>query len=1119
MSEAYKKAEKLIVEAKTKGATELDLGWMSLEKVPDSIRELTGLQSLNLSRNQISDYSFLEKLTGLQSLDLSRNQISDYSFLEKLTGLQSLDLSNNQISDYSFLENLTGLQSLDLSRNQISDYSFLEKLIGLQTLDLSNNQISDINFLEKLTSLQTLDLSGNHISDISFLEKLTDLQTLDLGRNQITDYSFLEKLTGLHTLGLNRNQISDYSFLEKLTSLQTLDLSGNQITDISFRENLTGLQILNLSYNQITDISFLEKLTGLQTLNLSYNQISDYSFLEKLTGLQSLDLSTNQIAEVSFLEKLTSLKSLYLGNTRLTNYRFLECLTGLEELFLHKNELTNVSFLENLTDLKQLALSDNQITDISYLRNLTDLEWLYLPNNQITDITSLAELIKEGLNVHAGPAVEGIVLASNPITTPPLSIVEDGRESVLNWFEQAEKQGLAPLYEAKLMILGQGGAGKTTFASLQVDPLCDVKKKQLESTLGIEVYEGVKFRHQDETLGGQEIFTRLWDFGGQNIQKMLHQFFITEDCLYVLVHDKRKESTDFDYWFQIIELLGPGSSVIVLENQSDSRGNNESFALSKYQGLFRNLQIEREEVNLWKTRGIHKARWARLNGMIEEKLSNLEIVNREVPSKWSKVREFLVEKREEKYIRLNAFLKHCKEQIGLNKEQANLALSYLRALGDVVHFDERDLRDYIFLDHNWLTEGVYYILADESIETGKGKFTEQQAFAKWEEHGYSEEAKSMLLKLMLKNQFDLSYEVSKDTFITPLLLPVDRPKSAKPLVANLHFRFQYGFMPHGLFSRAIVRLHEKIDGEKRWKSGVFLKEGKNRAEIQQYNDPKDNQQVIDIRIEGDQKGCKSMLDFVRTNIEHLHKEFKNLKVYRKVGCNCAVCQDRMKGGDNPSFYDYEQLVSRVENRRYFVDCPNDSYNPVNIGQILNDVITEDAGEKSVDSELLYKLKEIGMSINKITNNNQANPVFNNNPEFRNENRNTNTNTISLEVKVHIGNLLDEISLLKEDIESELTIEGMPEKEVKKLLQDVELAEKALQFVEESEEEPKRPAKSRIKRFFSDLQDEESSLRKGLQKLRKGRDYGVKLAETYNKIAGNFGMPLVPPAALEVIKSI
>ena len=737
-------------------------------------------------------------------------------------------------------------------------------------------------------------------------------------------------------------------------------------------------------------------------------------------------------------------------------------------------------------------------------------------------------LVETGLGISLSLFGQGIRLGENPIENPPLSIVEDGREAVLSWFEQIEEQGEAPLYEAKLMILGQGGAGKTTFAELQVDPDYDIDKENPDSTLGIEVYDQITFSHQSEDCKGVKINVRLWDFGGQNIQKMLHQFFITEDCLYVLVHDKRKENTDFDYWFQIIDLLGPKSPVIVLENQKEAKGNNQAFALDNYRELFKELDIDREEVNLRETKGRHKVRWKKLNSLIEEKLSDLEIVNRNVPSKWVNVRELLTQRRAEKYISVDEFYKFCEEKpIELEKDQAHLCLLYLKGLGDVVYFEDWGLDTHIFLDHNWLTEGVYYILDDEEIEESKGKFSREQAYAKWDSKGYSEEAKSKLLGLMLKNQFDLCYEIGENTFITPLLLPNDRPKSAKTLEANLHFRFQYGFMPHGLFSRAIVRLHEKIDGEKRWKNGVILvdKQTGTKAEVQQFNDPKENQQVIDVKIKGNPRGSKGMLGFVRAGIEPLHKEFKNLRVVQKVGCNCIVCQDRMEKGMNPSFYDYKELLAKLENRRYFVDCPNDNYNPVNIGQILSDVVTEDAGRKSVDNELLYRLKEMGLSINHIKNEASVTNSGNSNVHV------TSTSQASAEAKakaeakaavnIEIQNLLGDTEVLKEDIERELKIKKEPEEDIQFAVSDVEAAEKALAEIEAAEtvDQIKPRSKSRLTRFMKSLSNPDSTMHKTLKMLREGRDHGVKLAETYNKFAENLAMPLVPPAALELIKKI
>ncbi|OQY02096.1 MAG: hypothetical protein B6I26_01855 [Desulfobacteraceae bacterium 4572_130] len=44
-----------------------------------------------------------------------------------------------------------------------------------------------------------------------------------------------------------------------------------------------------------------------------------------------------------------------------------------------------------------------------------------------------------------------------------------------------------------------------------------------------------KFKINDKT----NFKAHIWDFGGQQIQYMLHQFFLTSDCLYVLMSWKK----------------------------------------------------------------------------------------------------------------------------------------------------------------------------------------------------------------------------------------------------------------------------------------------------------------------------------------------------------------------------------------------------------------------------------------------------------------------------------------------------------------------------------------------------------------------------------------------------
>lgn len=1018
---------------------------------------------------------------------------------EKREKTGSLYLRNCELVNPEELSELSWLNDLDLSSKNISDISFLEKLISLKTLFLYNNQISDIRHLEKLNELNTLYLFANIINDISFIEKLTNLKFLDLSHNRISDISFLGTLTTLQTLNIDNNPIIDHTILGKLTSLQTLGLSLNKISDYSFLEKLNSLTSLNLSYNNIRDFSFLERLTSLTNLGLSYNKISDYNFLEKLTSLTSLDLKHNQISDISFLEKLTSLTSLDLSH----------------------NQISDFSFLEKLTSLVSLNLSDNQINDFSFLEKLTSLTSLDLSDNKISDIYGLIPLLKMGASITVKDSFDnGIWLYENPITNPPMNIVEQGGDAVLGWFEQIGEFGAEPFYESKLMILGQGGAGKTTFANLLLDPNYEVIPGKLDSTLGIVVHRGKEFEHNGED--NPKIKAHLWDFGGQDIQKMLHQFFITENCLYVLVSDKRAENTNFDYWFQIINMLGPKSSIIVLENPKESKGANESFAIQKYCELYPELVIESIEVNLNEARTKHRTKWKLLNEMITDKMSEMEIVNRLVPKKWGMVRNKLEKLKEQKYISKDVFYALCSNpEIGLNHRQADWCLAYFRSLGDLVYFDDRDLCTHIFLDHNWLTKGMYFILSDKKIQEDGGRFTRAQAYKQWNANDYNEVEKAMLLQLLLKDKFDICYELpdQKDVFISSLLLPVDKPAKWE-FETNLRFRYQYGFIPHGLFSRLIVQLHEKIDSEQHWKTGVRLIDtivGKPvSAEVQQYNDPEENQLVIDIKINGDKNGCKQMLAFIRNAIEKLHKDFRNISVKRIVACNCKTCAERMKQGDKPSFFEYEMLQEKVLNRNYFADCKESKWKPVNIGQIINDVVIENAGKDNQDNYLLNKLKEMGMSINQIinNNNNQATATSTSKADA------SATNTITISIQTILG----EIESLKEDFEDErkLLQKDMNDDEIDVTIRDIEKAETAVKELEAAQKRNQElPAKSknRLKRFIDDLSDEESTLHKGLKLLRKGKDYGVNLAELYNKVAANTGMPLIPSLALEVIKKL
>ncbi len=272
--------------------------------------------------------------------------------------------------------------------------------------------------------------------------------------------------------------------------------------------------------------------------------------------LNKLIISGNQIADLSPLSTLTDLQFLSFSNNQIADLSPLSALTDLQFLFFSSNQIVDLSPLSALSDLQHLSCSINQIADLSPLSALTDLQKFSCSNNQIIDLSPLKKLIENEIQVKWSNKElkgKGIFVAECPLENPPREIVEQGNEAILNYWNQIKEQkGTVELYEAKLIIVGEGGTGKTTLFEKLKDPEHQVGNT-LE-TIGINIKEGLPFTHP--IIQNQVFHANLWDFGGQELQYMTHQFFLSPRALYVLMMDARKELGNLSYWFKIISLLG-----------------------------------------------------------------------------------------------------------------------------------------------------------------------------------------------------------------------------------------------------------------------------------------------------------------------------------------------------------------------------------------------------------------------------------------------------------------------------------------------------------------------------------------------------------------------------------
>jgi internalin A len=235
-------------------------------------------------------------------------------------------------------------------------------------------------------------------------------------------------------------------------------------------------------------------------------------WIKTLTDLTDLDLAGNQLAAVpDTFGDLAALTILDLSGNQLTAVPdTLGNLTALTGLNLAGNQLAAVpDTFGDLAALTILDLSGNQLTAVpDTLGNLTALTRLDLDRNQLVTLPmALADLLIGRLELS---------LASNPLADPLPQLAERGAESLaayLRSLRDAKRQ-----YEAKLLLVGEGNVGKTSLVTaLRAGAFVEGR----ETTHGIEIWP-VTMPHPDLD---EQLTLRSWDFGGQEIYRVTHQFF------------------------------------------------------------------------------------------------------------------------------------------------------------------------------------------------------------------------------------------------------------------------------------------------------------------------------------------------------------------------------------------------------------------------------------------------------------------------------------------------------------------------------------------------------------------------------------------------------------------
>jgi len=779
---------------------------------------------------------------------------------------------------------------------------------GGVVLDLCHLGLEDLpDLIGEVKQLKKLYLWDNELRDLpESIGQLPQLKEINLSRNKIVEVpECVRNLTLLESLYFTRNRIEKLpEYIGLLQNLKTLNLSRNCLAKLpESLGSMRSLIKLDLSNNKLEELpESLGKLSSLEELNLAVN------LLKKLPGSIG---NMKRMGELDVRENaLTSLPNSIGKLSRLTS------------LHLSENSLTSMpDSIKNLSGLIELNLANNQIDRLpKAIGELSNLGNLDLSNNKIVVLPKSVGQLKSSIRLYT---------TDNPLEKPPREIVERGIESIRDYFQQlAEQKGSDCLYECKLLIVGDPGSGKTTLLKKLLDPKYPVPNNQERSTVGVNVrkWEYITKNDKQKKI---EFRVNLWDFGGHKVQYMTHQFFLTSRSFYVLVSDHRAKRTNFDYWFNMIDVLGEKSPLLVLLNEINHHAI-EDFNSAYYKKHYPGLVREVRDIDFSREDG----RYETMVDHLKKHLFSLQHIGDELPKQWIPIRKHLETlQAENNYITLRQYSDICKKY-GISEEAQQLTLSqYLHDLGVILHFqNDDDIAQWVVLNPHWVTDAVYTILSDKTVYKQDGRFDKEWLFARWSD--YSFEEKRYLLLLMLKNRFDICYATDKNRthYIVPQLLPQQEPEYTFDQYDNLLFRYQFKFMPFGLIARIIVRLSDDVDIQKdkavNWQTGIVLKRNDVSALIEESTS-EEGSKIIDIRVSGSKTERKDYLAYIRKMVESiLGESYKQITYDEMIPCNYCLSKDVKE-----VFYiPYKHLSTYIERGKISNTCGvcGEEYSPLEL---------------------------------------------------------------------------------------------------------------------------------------------------------------------------------------------
>jgi len=434
------------------------------------------------------------------------------------------------------------------------------------------------------------------------------------------------------------------------------------------------------------------------------------------------------------------------------------------------------------------------------------------------DLSALSELYLRGNNALVlppevlGPSMDEVHGPGGKTAAAPADI--------LDYYFRRRGEAKRRLNEAKLLLVGQGGVGKTSLVRYLV--------KNEKATPGEKMTEGIDISTWQvaSKIEGEKIRLNVWDFGGQEIMHATHQFFLTRRSLYLLVLDARKGENEgnIHYWLRIIQSYAGDSPVVVVTNQCDGP-NDLDLDKRRLRFDYPNIQTF-VKTSCTTGHGIEK-----LREIIADRINDLPHVFDELPQSYFAIKSDLAKQAKSRnYLDVRDYLKLCKDNTVTEEKEQQRLLRFLHDLGTVLNYndphDPYRLRYTHILNPEWVTDGVYSIVNHAKLKEDHGVLDcDALGDILADKKSYPPDRRAFIVDMMRRFELCFDFPDSKGRrVLIPELLPKNEPEGLPWEAAEaLRFEYHYKVLPGGLLPRFIVRANYLLGKPPiYWRSGVEL---------------------------------------------------------------------------------------------------------------------------------------------------------------------------------------------------------------------------------------------------------------------------------------------------------